>query len=254
MRIYMSNKVYLLCFLNIFTLQIIPSESTPCSKNIPDVHVHTTIYNANKAEAESQANPIIKQTQEQKLEQHQQMNVCMTVMHKIDLTLPNIDYAKLSAPVCSLQNMLAANTTNIATATLATAYAYMLYRIKQTESLIQQNDAWCNWKAIIPMAHLILTPAPDLWQQLNLDIHKKYALQGKESLFEKATDIFLQDIRYELNLLNTYEQWYNITRKFWCNKFFLFQYNMNIISEKKTRILFILDLFMAKHAQDHHAE
>ena len=221
-------------------------------QNIPGIYnynVYTPgdINNSSTLQASNHTQQ--EQNQIQKIDQN--IHVSMNVTHEFKITWPEIttpDFFQYATSPC---NMLYDHRWKLCVATFVASYSLILYRAKQAESLLQEHDAWCNWKAAVPMAHLMTSNGQDLLQQLKIDFYKKYALTSAAISTCKFADLFINDIKYELKLLENYAFWQTITKRIWCNKLFFFQYDANIIAEKKARILFILDLFMAHYAKEY---
>lgn len=134
---------------------------------------------------------------------------------------------------------------------LTASYALINYQICKTNHLLQEYDAWCNWKSVIPLTHLQLTCGQDLLAQLKIDFYKKYALIASNASSCDYTNMFISDIKNELILLNNYIYWYELTNSIKCSRLFYFKYDISVIQDKKTRLLFILDFFMAWYSKNH---
>ncbi len=133
--------------------------------------------------------------------------------------------------------------------TALTTYLWILYQIHQTSLLIKERTAWCNWKAIMPLSHLQSTPCEELTAQLKITIYRKYGRSTNECNTSNYVALFLNDIKSELEIFNTYLDWYNFTQNTFSGKFFNFPFDIVTIEEKKARIYFILDIFMIQQSE-----
>lgn len=158
------------------------------------------------------------------------------------------DISKILHPT-KLFSKLHAHWGKIALGTIFVSYIWVLYQIRFTCLLIKQHNAWCNWKAVVPLHHLQISLREDLLVQLKFDIGKKYATQNLGYARYDVSTFFIQDIHTELENLNTYLKWYEIAHKIYCTRFFNFPFDIQNIEEKKARLHFILDLFMTSQAE-----
>jgi hypothetical protein len=141
------------------------------------------------------------------------------------------------------------NAFKITAATILAIYAWIFYQIRQTNSLIKKHDAWCNWKSIVPLAHLQLASKEDLLTQLKIDLYKKYALACSNASTCDYTFMFIDELKSEIALFDVYLHWLSVTQTIWCDKLFYFSHDATAIEEKKARLFFLLDLFMAWYSQ-----
>lgn len=197
------------------------------------------------------------QAQQQSQIQKNDINITSTITHTFRFEWPEIkfptksemyDYTATSASY--IQTQIWDNKWTIFAATLATVYSWMLYNIKQTEKMIAEHDSWCNWKSVVSITHLALSKGQDLQQQLNFDLHKKYALNSSDISKNNFTMMFINDIKQELHQLNQYLDIHKLATRIWCKSLFWFAHDPNFIEDKKARLLFILDLFMASYTQE----
>ena len=242
--------LYLLSICNSLLAASAPAQPAPAA-TVPTVVISPIFHNSPTTTATN------KSDQNQLQNQESRINVTTTITHIFKLEWPELkfptrsnlyDYAANSGTY--IQTQLYENKWTIIAATLATTYSWMLYHIKQTEKMISNCDSWCNWKAVVPTTHLILSLPQDLRQQLKIDLHKKYALLSNDVSASNLTMMFINEIKEEISQLNQYLQIHKLATQIWCSRLFWFQYDCNFIEEKKNRLLFVLDLFMASYAQD----
>lgn len=242
------NISMLFVFLHWSILHASPEEH----HHIPSINL--TVNNGGPVATATNLNAL---TQKQVQEFLQDMNLKVTqdVNHSINwpslpsLSLPDSQPIKnfFSSPYDSIRS----HPYLCILATLMASYAWINYQIRKTKILLQEHDAWCNWKSMVPLAHLQLTNGQDLLTQLKIDLYKKYALITSHASTCDYTSMFISDIKNELALLNNYIYWYELTSTIKCCRLFCFGYDLAAIQEKKTRLLFILDFFMAWFSKNH---
>ena len=134
---------------------------------------------------------------------------------------------------------------HIATGSLFLVYAWTLYHLHYTENMMHNYHAWCNWKSTLPLQHLQLTPIKDLYDQLAIDIQKKYFTITSSTKHLPSVQ-FWNDIQQECKALKFYIATYKFAKKTCCSKIFGFFYSLQNTEDKLTRLYFIIDLFTAQ--------
>jgi hypothetical protein len=233
----------------------------------------------NKASSNQRFNQRINQQakqeniQETSVEASQQstQNTNVNVSHSVDIKhtvaieLPDIGFSDFkkylsdqydsSKKDCnsllqSMSNAIMEHKWKLIGLTLIASYGVIAYKIYQVEQYLQQHNSWCNWKSAIPLPHLMLTPTTDLVSQLNFDMNCKYGLViTNMNDITTIPDISLHDLQAELGLLDRYASLLNIASRFHCQSLFCFNYSIDIIEEKRARLLFVYNLFIMIQTQ-----
>ena len=130
-------------------------------------------------------------------------------------------------------------------------YATINYKLCCITKKLEDHASWSNWKSGVSLTHLQLTNPQELMTQLKTDLYKKYALHSSNILTCDYTNLFVHDLKQELASIESYIYWYQIIEKMKCFSLFYIHDNMQIIQEKKVRLLFLLDFFMAWYSKYH---
>ena len=251
------NKIKLFIPFNLLFLILCSSESMLHASQAGPHHIPSINLTVNNGGPVATATNLNHLTQEQVQKFFQDMNLKVTQDVKHSINWPSLPSPSLpdGKPIkdffSSTYDSMRSHPYACLAAVLIASYAWINYQIRKTNNLLKEHDAWCNWKSIVPLAHLQLANAQDLLTQLKIDLYKKYALIASNASTCDYTNMFINDIKNELALLNNYIYWYELTNTIKCYRLFYFSYDISAVQEKKTRLLFMLDFFMAWYSKNH---
>ena len=138
-----------------------------------------------------------------------------------------------------------------AAAICLTGYAAINYKLCCITELLEDHASWSNWKSGVSLTHLQLTNPQELMTQLKTDLYKKYAMHSSNIFTCDYTNLFIHDLKQELASIESFIYWYQVTKKIKCSSLFYVYFDMQTIQEKKVRLLFLLDFFMAWYSKYH---
>jgi len=179
------------------------------------------------------------------------------VEHKHDFGLVSSLNALLSKTQ-SFQPSIFISKFKLFTMGLLSSYGLAAYKLHLVHQLIESHDAWCNWKEVVALSHLVASPYQDTIKQLHIDIAKKYfSLSLKEQSLNKQTlnkqtltgpnesahVLFLKEIQEEINLLKNYLWWNSAIKTLHCSGCF-YIVDVCVIQEKLSRLNFMVDIFI----------
>lgn len=131
------------------------------------------------------------------------------------------------------------------------SYVAINYNLYCITTCLEEHSSWANWKAGVSLTQLQLTNPQELMNQLKTDLYKKYALHSPNIFNCDYTNLFVHDLHKELKYIESYLYWYQITQKIRCSALFHVPFDIQTMQEKKARLLFLLDFFMAWYSKYH---
>ena len=126
---------------------------------------------------------------------------------------------------------------------LFSSYAFVAYKLHLVHQLLESCDAWCNWKEVVTLSHLVTSPYEDTVKQLQIDIAKKCFSLSLKDLNQNGNVQFMQEVQGEINLLKNYLWWSNIIKTLYCANCF-YMCEEGLIQEKLARLNFMVDIFI----------
>ncbi|HSW75586.1 MAG TPA: hypothetical protein VLG50_00935 [Candidatus Saccharimonadales bacterium] len=143
----------------------------------------------------------------------------------------------------SVQNIFGIGKYKLCALAVISAYGIASYKLYLGNQLLESHEAWCNWKEVISLSHLVTSPYEDTIKQLMIDIQKKYfSLSGKEPA-QSMYALFFKDVQEEIDLLKNYLWWSNNIKTLHCSGCFYLQESC-VLEEKIARLNFMIDIFI----------
>jgi hypothetical protein len=127
-------------------------------------------------------------------------------------------------------------------------YLYILHKIKRCKELMENPDSWCCWNSSMETTELTALPYSKIHKKIIGDIQKKYMINQQKIEFFDSFNEFIQEIKYEVNILKSYINLHNkIIRHHAQSVFFMKQETLNLAQEKLQRVMFIYNTFVTWH-------
>ncbi|MCX5924135.1 MAG: hypothetical protein NTZ68_01800 [Candidatus Dependentiae bacterium] len=164
------------------------------------------------------------------------------VEHKHDFGVVS-SLSDLLAKTQSLQPSFPVSKFKICALSLLSSYALTAYKLHLVHELLESHDAWCNWKEVVALSHLISSPYEDTIKQLQIDTAKRYFILSTNQSNQDAHVTFLKEVQEEISLLKNYLWWSSAIKTLHCSGCF-YMVDACVIQEKLARLNFMIDIFI----------
>ena len=82
---------------------------------------------------------------------------------------------------------------------------YFFYtKIRQYQNIFSNSSSWSSWKPLIDTDQLITLPHEDIYQELIVDIQKRYTAQQNRAEFSAPLTLFIEEINKEIYSIKRY--------------------------------------------------
>lgn len=133
---------------------------------------------------------------------------------------------------------------SLAALTIASSYAYLMYKIHVIKAHISNAQNWSAWKQDIPLENLLSIPQEQLTQELIAAIQSHYTNPQNPTDFLTPIINFTKDVSQELELLTQYHSFISWNMQFSLQKIVPFSDSMlTQLTERKQRITYLRTLF-----------
>lgn len=131
---------------------------------------------------------------------------------------------------------------------ITAVYFYLLYKVQQCKSLMRNTESWCCWRPELDTDDLLQKPYHAVYERLLRDIQAKYIINQNNINFLDPFTEFVQEIKYEINILSKYLMIHKALGIFRVKKlFFTNNKTADLAKDKLERLYFIYKSFIAWH-------
>jgi hypothetical protein len=141
--------------------------------------------------------------------------------------------------------LLSKETLYTALSMTAAWYTYCYYQIRKAVWLMQDKNAWCNWKKDeVSFQELCSMPRKQLAEELLQKIQTRYLNPKNPADYVGPLNIFLEDYRAELCTFRTYFRIAKLLKKFHITHFFpIVEKEIAAIKERIERLSYLKSVF-----------
>lgn len=131
---------------------------------------------------------------------------------------------------------------------IITIYLVILRRIQNYLATINDPDAWCHWNNHLETSELTNLPYSKIQDQLIRDIQKKYLIDQTQLEFFDSFARFIQEIKYEINIIKAYIRLHKKIAHCKCTKlFFINHEHLQQAENNLKRTMFVYHAFADWH-------